>query len=92
MGPCLYSGIQALGEIRASSKEAFDLLKKLIEAQDKDVRSVAAYAMATLDRPTAEKLKVLQERQKLESDEDVKAYYIQGSVSVLVAPKPSRKE
>ena len=92
MGPCLYSGIQALGEIRASSKEAFDLLKRLIGAQDKEVRSVAAYAMATLDCPTGEKLKVLQERQKLEQDQEVKDY-IQGSISVLVpSQKPSRKD
>lgn len=82
MGPCLYSGIQALGEIRAASKEVLDLLKELIQSEDKNIRSVAAYSMATLDRPINEKLKVLRDRQKTEADEQVKDF-IQGSIFVL---------
>ncbi len=82
MGPCLYSGVQSLGEIRARSKEAFDLLKRLIQSENREVRWAAAYAMATLDRPTAERLKVLQQRQTTEPDEQVKDF-IEGSIRVL---------
>jgi hypothetical protein len=82
LGPCLYSGIQALGEIRAASNEVFDLLKKLIQSEDKNIRLVAAYAMATLDCPINEKLKVLRDRQKEEADEQVKDF-IQGSICVV---------
>jgi len=82
MGPCLYSGIQSLGEIRASSSEAFDLLKRLLKSKDKGVRSASAYAIATLDRPTKEKLKVLQDKLQAESEKDVKEY-IEGSIAIL---------
>ncbi len=82
MGPALFSGIQALGEIRASSSEAFELLKRLLQSKDENVSSAAAYAIATLDRPIKEKLKVLQDRLPAESDENVKEY-IAGSIAVL---------
>jgi len=82
MGPCLYSGIQALGEIRARSKEAFDLLSTLLQSKDKTVGSAAAYAMPTLDRATADRTKVLQETQNTDADEEVKGF-IQGSLGLL---------
>ncbi len=82
MGPCLYSGIQALGEIRATSSEAFELLSRLFGSKDADIRSAAAYAIATLDRPMKDKLKILQDRLPVESDKDVKEY-IKGSIAVL---------
>lgn len=82
MGPCLYSGIQALGEIRARSKEVFDLMTRLAGSEDKTVRSVAAYAMATLDRPIADRLKVLQQRQDAETDERVRDF-VESSIRVV---------
>lgn len=82
MMPCLYSGVQALGEIHASSSESFDLVKRLLQSEDLNVRSVAAYAIATIDHPTEKKLRLLQDRERVESEKDVKEI-IEGSIAVL---------
>lgn len=84
MMPCLYAGIQALGELHASSSESFDLLKDLLQRDDKNVRSAAAHAIATLKRPREELLGLLQDRKRVERDEEVTSY-IDESIGWLVS-------